>query len=133
MQLPPLNQLLVQDFQGEQSWIGRLLFPLNQLFQSLTNGFNKGITFQDNISCTIYTVNFNNNSSSFPILFKSGISTVPQGLLVINVQDISNAPQALAGAVFPSWTYLSRTSQVNVSSLTGLVSKQQYAVTFLVF
>lgn len=133
MQLPPLIKLLVEDFKEEQKWIGRLLFPLNQLFQSLTDGLNKGITFSENIACQIHTANFNNSSASLPLLFKSTLSTVPIGILVVKVQDSSATPQALTEAVFPIWTYISGTNQISVSSLTGLISKQQYSVTFLVF
>lgn len=132
MQLPPLNRLLVEDFKAEQSWIGRLLYPLNQLFQSLTTGLNKGITFNENIACQIYTVNFNNNTASLPLLFKSTLASPPIGVLVVNVRDISATPTTF-GAVFPTWGYLSGANQVNVSSLSGLVSRQQYSITFLVF
>ena len=132
MQLPPIKRLLTEDFKGEEKWIAKLLFPLNQLFQALSTGLQNGITFQENIASQIHTVTFNNNSAELPIIFRSTMDKAPIGIWVIDVKDVSASPQALSSGVFvTSREYDSANDQHKIISLSGLVSGQQYKVTFV--
>lgn len=134
MKLPPLKRLTVEEFPSQQqSWIGKLLYPLNQVFLALSSGLKNGITFQDNIAAQVYTTTFNNNSAELPIIFKSTLQSKPTGLWVVNVVDVSSTPQALTGAVFAQWDYDSANNQFRITSITGLVSAQTYQLTILGF
>jgi hypothetical protein len=133
MLLPPLNRLSVSSFKGQESWISALLYPLNQLFQSLTSGLQNGITFKDNIACIVKTLNFNNNVNAFPIKFQNTLSTAPMGVWVINIQDVSNSPKALTNPVcVTSWQFVPNTRTVNINAVSGLISGQQYNLTVVV-
>lgn len=132
MQLPPIKRLLTEDFKSEDKWIGKLLFPLNQLLQSLSTGLQNGLTFQENISSQVKTVTFNNNTGEFPIVFKNTLKNSPIGCWVIDVEDISSSPQSLSSAVTVTGrTFDSANNQHRILSLSGLVSGQQYKVSFV--
>lgn len=133
MQLPPIKRLIVEDYPSQKSWIDRLLYPLNQFLTSISTGLQNGITFQENLLSQIQTVTLNNNTAELPILFKWNFQVKPQGLLLVNIQDVSTTPQPFSSAVFPTWTYLDQSKQFRISSISGLVANQRYTLTFLVF
>lgn len=134
MQLPPVRRLLVEDFKTEETWIGKLLYPLNQVFQALSTGLQNGITFQENIASQIQTVNFNYNTSELPIVFKlNKFSSTPIGIWIIKAKDTSTVPQALSGGVFPTdWEFDAVNNQIKINSISGLVSEQQYQLTMII-
>lgn len=136
MKLPPIRRLAVEDFPDQKQWIGRLLTPLNSILQSLSVGIQHNITFQDNIASQLITLTFTNNSSELgtanPQKFLVTLQSKPTQIIVGQAQDVSNAPQSLAGAVFPTWAYQSSSNQVVISAFSGLVSGQRYQINLLV-
>jgi len=136
MFLPPIKRLTEEDFKDQSSWIGKLIYPINQVFQSLANGLQKNITFSENIYCQMVTLQFNNNagelSSDRPQKILYSLSTSPKGLWITNCQDISQSPQPLTGAVFASWQYNSSTNQIYITSISGLVANQKYSISLII-
>lgn len=136
MRLPPIKRLSVEDFKGQEKWIGKLLTPLNQIFQSLSGGLQHNLTFTENIASQLISVRFNNNSAelspSHPIRITNALLTKPSCVFVGQALDISNIPQPLSGSVFPTWSYDSAHNQLVISALSGLVASQTYEITFLI-
>jgi hypothetical protein len=137
MFLPPFKRLSVEDFKDQTKWIAKLLFPINQVFLSLANGLQHGITFKDNIACQIQIVSFNNNSTELspthPIKFLlTSLNTAPVGLWLVSAVDSSAVPQALTTAPFATWNYNSQSRQIYITAVSGLVAGQAYRLTFII-
>lgn len=137
MHLPPIKRLVVSDFKGQEEWIGRLLYPINQVFLALNSGLQKNITITENLAEQIYSTTFQNTATSLsaqnPLQFKFTFSNSPVGLLVVGIQDLTIPGTVFTTAVFPTWSYSSSTQQISVSGLTGLTANHSYQITFRAF
>jgi hypothetical protein len=137
MNLPPIQRLQSSDFHGQEGWIGRLLYPINQIFSALYSGLQNNITFQDNIASQIYTTTFNNVSNELsvasPLKFKWKYKTIPIGLLIVSLQDLTVPQTTFPLGYSPSWSYNSGSSQIEVQLISGLTANHHYSITFLAF
>lgn len=132
MQLPPFKRIVVEDFQDQKSWIGRLLYPINSFFTTISQGMQNGLTFQDNLAAQIVTISFQNTTNAFPLFFKSTLSTKPIGLWIINVQDNTTSPLVLAGPVTPVWQFVDASKQLELLNITGLITNNLYKISMIV-
>lgn len=131
MRLPPIKKLIIEDYPSQKSWIDRLIYPLNQFMTAISSGLQNGLTFEENITSQVYTVEFNNNTAEFPILFTFKFQSKPFGLFIVNIQDVTRIPLPFASAVFPTWTFLDQTRQIRISAISGLVANQRYSLTVI--
>lgn len=127
--LPSIKNLKTEDYLEQKSWIGKLLAPLNQFMQVVYSTLNGGIEFGTNIRSQVTEVTYEVGVTSFPIRFQSSIGK-PQGLLVVNVVDISDTPTTLSAAVFPDWSYVQ--GMVHINALVGLsTAGKKYRLTVI--
>lgn len=126
--LPVIKRFLVDDFPGEQSWIGNLFYPLNLLLNTIYSALSNGLTLAQNSLAQIKTlpVSGNNPVVSFPYAFSPA---TPIGILVLNVSQTNSPLVPLTTAVGCTWTYVSGILAVTVQ---GLQAGQTYNVTFYV-
>lgn len=122
------KKLTVEDFKDEQGWIGKLLQPLNDFFGQVNQGFNNGLTVEDNFSQEIKEIKFLNDSTNFPLNFKTKFSINPKGLTLIYCVDSSNA--ALTVQPWLNWSY--NNGIITIRSITGLVTSSTYTIRILV-
>jgi len=118
------KKLTVEDFTEQQSWIGKLLQPLNDFFSQVYQGWNNGITVEENLHQEFRDLKFTVDSTTFPIKVKSKFSVYPKSLTIVYCQDSTGAgPTA---APWASWTY--NNGQIQISSITGLTVGKTYTV-----
>ena len=122
------KKLSVEDFKEQQSWIAKLLQPLNDFFSQVNQGFNNGLTVEDNLSQEIKEIKFLNNSTNFPLSFKTKFATNPKGLTLIYCVDSSNADLTVQPCL--NWSY--NNGIITIRSITGLVTSNTYTIRLLV-
>lgn len=114
--LPPIQRLVVEDFQDQKTWIGRLLQPLNQFFESVYSALNKNLTIADNISGDVQTIELD---GTFPIKLAWKLKMRPVALLVGNVYRSDGSSTTLTEAVFLQWNF-NQSSQLQIDGVVGI-------------
>jgi hypothetical protein len=115
-QIPAISNLRTEDFPGQEKWISRLFFPLNQFLETVTNAINGNITHGDNIPCQTQQLLFVYGAiTDFPKIFKW---TLPVAPVEIRVCSATENGTAIAMAV--AWSYSAGT--VTISQLLKLTS-----------
>ena len=136
MKLPVYKRINREDIPDAEDWIGRLLYPINQFFESVSAGLNKNITFQDNIQCFSKTLQFKTktdystggwNALSFaiPDSFKvraSGLWIIAGGPRVTDASNIKG--------IYTHWSEKDR--EININWIGGLADDTEYTFTFMV-
>lgn len=136
MRLPPFRRISREDIPQAEDWVGRLLHPINSVFEALASGLNKGITFEENIQSFSKTLQFTTdatytsgswNALSFaiPDTFKvraSGLWIIKGGPTVESASDISG--------IYVNWSENERT--ISINWLGGLADSTKYNFTFMV-
>lgn len=118
------RKLTLEDFKDQQSWIGGLLQAINNFFGDVFQAMNNGISVQDNLYQEIKEIKFLNDSTTFPLEFKTKFNVYPKGLNIVSCRDSSNAD--LTAAPFANWTF--NNGIVRISSITGLTSGRTYTM-----
>jgi hypothetical protein len=127
MKLSP-RRFTLEDFKEQQGWIGQLLSPLNQTIQELFTGFNNNLTIADNLRQEIKDIRLVNETSNFPIKFKTKFTQNPKGLQVIYCAGSDGV--ALTATPWITWVY--NNGQIEISSITSLVASTTYTIRILV-
>lgn len=116
------KKLTIEDFPSQQSWITPLLQSLNDFFQQVYQGWNNGLTIEDNLYQEIRETKIVVDGNSFPIKLKSKFAVYPKSVMVIYCQDTTGSGPTTAPWV--SWSY--NNNQIEISSITGLTSGKTY-------
>lgn len=115
------KKLSVEDFPSQQ-WIGKLLAPVNDFFNQVYQGWNNGITVDENLHQEIREIKLVVDSNAFPLKFKSKFSVYPKGMTVIYCVDTAGAGPSEAPWI--SWSF--NNGQIEVFSITGLTTGKTY-------
>ena len=126
--LPPIKSLQIEDFQDQKSWIGKLLIPLNQFMTTIYNTLNGSLEFGSNIRGQIHTINFIEGTTELPLRFRSTFGR-PQGVLIVNLVDVSDAPATITDAPYADWSFSG--DQFVIRNILGLQSGKKYRITLL--
>jgi hypothetical protein len=123
MKLPIVTQLNREDFPDAPSWITKLLYPLQLFMTAVYSVLNRGITFQDNVSCVVQQFSIvagaseTDNTFSFPCNL---------GRQIVQLTGYCTNANGSYTAVFPqiSWNYIG--SNVVINGIKGLTSGSKY-------
>lgn len=129
-QIPPISRLAQEDFK-DQSWISKLLQPLNQFMLSVITALNKGLTFGENFNALVKVATFVTPASGAFESFSFTTSIPkPVGLWVVKAVDDTTG-QVLTAPVFAYWTFAN--GSVKIENISGLgVPNHTYSVTLIV-
>ena len=123
MKIPSSPLLRSEDYDSSvQSWIGRLLSPLNTFITNVTNAINGGLTFSDNMRGLQKSLSFVYSSNTLPITFAFSFSGTPTALQVVNATE-NGTPTIVQAA----WSYSGST--LKISDLVKLSSGAASALT----
>ena len=75
--IPVIKNLRQEDFPKEESWVSALLSPLNIFINYVVLALNRGLTFQDNLTSQLQTLNFTYQPNSFPIILGRVLTNSP--------------------------------------------------------
>jgi hypothetical protein len=126
--IPNLKRIITEDFKPEvQSWIGKLLQPLNTFMEAVSTALNKGLTIADNFDGQVTTITID----SLPAKFKWNSRRSPVGVFVVYAQEATGSHTTFTTAIFADWTYSD--GQITILNLTGLSvsSTNKFNVTFV--
>lgn len=117
MKLTQLPNLRVEDFQSEQSWIGRLFIQLNPFVQAVNQLFDQNVDYTDNIKSVTkqYTV-----TTFQPVSFQWPFSdTAPVDLRIVQALK---GTQLTPTILLPAWSFDSTDDQVTIEQLVEVTS-----------
>jgi hypothetical protein len=124
--LPSLKRIQSEDFPGQASWIGKLLYPLNVFMESISAALSNGLTVGENFDGQVKTVTV----SEVPVEWRWERKSKPLGLWTVSVVDKDGVAIPLCA---PTWEFTSA-GTVKVTALSGITptSSNYYTVTFVV-
>lgn len=123
------QKFTVEEFTEQQSWIGRLFSPLNQLLGELVQAFSNKINIEDNLFQEIREIRFKNSSNNFPYVFGTKFGSAPKGLMSIY---LFNSDTGVIANETPLvvWSYTNQ--DINISSISGLTADTNYILRLLI-
>ena len=124
--LPTVKRLTREDFKEAPEWITRLLFWLNNFYDSVFSALNKNLDFAANI--TSQEQNFEIIGGASPsantIQFSLKMNRKPRGLVKLKVTQRSGNYVAIGSAVDIEWR--EESGIVYITSVTGLTNGTTY-------
>ena len=123
------QKFTVEDFKGQQSWIGKLFSPLNQFTGDVVRAFSNGFTVEDNLYQEIKEIKWTSSAQNFPLKFKTKFAVYPKGLFPIYLHNNTLGAYSLA-APWVVWTYAD--GQVVITDISGLTIASTYTIRLLV-
>lgn len=122
------RRLSLEDFKGQEAWIGPLLSAINQALQELQPINVNQLTVAENLSQEIIEIKFVNDSVAFPLRAKTKFNQLPKGLHIIYCM----ASDGTTSVDYPWPDYSFSNQQMIINSLTNLTSGKTYTVRILV-
>lgn len=123
------QQFTVESFPEQQTWIGKLFSPLNQLTGYLVRAFRNQLTIADNLFQEIKEIKFINNNVNFPLRFTPKFSSQPIGLTCIYIYNNTDSTYSLT-APHVVWGYDG--TQIVISDVDNLSNNHSYTIKLLV-
>lgn len=134
--LPVIRRISREDLKDAPSWIERLLYPINLVFDALYIALNKGLTFQENINSTIRELDFTTESTYIsskawvPIRFTHGLRTRPYAVLLCQIFENEGVTTPITEPVYVDWIEIN--GQIVINFITGLTNDKTYKIRVLV-
>lgn len=138
MKLPIFRRINREDLKAAPDWIGNLLYPLNNVFESVYNTLNRNITFSDNFLSFQKVIEFTTasdyclNGTWEPIVF-----AIPDyfrvkitGVLILSLRPTD--PTALTCSDATSLTWAENNRTVVIDWVAGLCDSTKYSLSMLV-
>lgn len=116
------NRKFQQEDFKDQSWIGRLLSPLNTHISEIFNAFQNQITVKDNLYQEIKSFTFVNEVSNFPIRIKTKFNKYPEGMTVIYCREANGAYPSVSPLI--QWTF--NDGELSMNAISGLTTSAKY-------
>jgi hypothetical protein len=118
------RKLTVEDFKDQQNWIGKLLSPMNDYFQQIYQGWNNGITVEDNLFREIRELKFTVDASTFPLRFKPKFASTPKGMNLIYCIDADGTDLTQV----PCVNFRTNNGLIEITSIGGLTTGHTYTL-----
>lgn len=124
--LPPIKRLIVEEFDKEyRPLLEKLLYPINQFFESVSSSFNNSLTFSENFAAQELDIEVTAPVSPANIInFKSTLRGPCKGIICTRVEDLTIPTAVLASAPFIQFN--NGTGQISIINVTGLIANHQY-------
>jgi hypothetical protein len=127
-----LRRLIQEDFPGKYNdLLEKLLFPINEALELVSNAFNNSITVADNMSAqeTVLDVTGPVNPTN-PVFFRSTLKGPCRGIICIAADIVGNGSPVTGQ---PFFTFESAGTQIKVTNITNLVAGTRYQLRLYAF
>lgn len=128
------RRIVKEDFkQEDQVFVNKLLFPINQMFESLVLALNKGLTFEDNVDSQIRDVTTSVDASGVPIVDLSIPSTLrgqAKGLLCLSANNLTDT--TVYPTTAPFINFIQDGKDLRILHITGLQASNTYQLKLLI-
>lgn len=132
MKLPSQKKILREDLKDAPKWANVVVDTFNSFAETIYQGFNKNITFSENVGCFIKELTYK-TSSGYPaaenVEFASELKTKATGLWVLQCVDRSTYEPA-AGPVYVPW--VEDNGVIVIGAVTGLAASKTYVLRLLI-
>lgn len=122
------QKFTVEGFNDQAGWIGKLFSPLNSFITQVVGAFQNQITVEDNLYAEIKSVSFVNETTNYPIKFKTKFNKYPKMVLVGSCID-SNGGYSSEHPLI-QWTF--GDGNLSISSISGLTLSSKYIINLLI-
>lgn len=119
------TRFLVEDFQEQKGWIGKLLSNLNSFIEEVVGAITSGLTVEDNLQQEIKEIKFQNQTNNFPLKFLTKFAINPRGLNIIYCYNVTDNTMP-ASSIWPKWSY--GNGELKISAIDGLTSGKVYVI-----
>ena len=126
MKITP-RRLLSEDFK-DQSWIGKLLAPLNEHISQVVQALTGNITFQDNLFSEIKELEV--RDSDLPLKFRCKYVSKPKAVFVGQCEEISGSSTLLPGPVTVDWEWAGQV--VTIKQVFNINAATKYRLNLVV-
>ncbi len=127
-----LRRILSEDFpQKYNDLLDKLLYPINDAIESISNAMNNSLTVADNMSAqeTVLDITTLPTASS-PIYFRSTLKSPCRGITCI-AADVTGSGTAPTGQ--PFFTFENAGNNIKVTNITNLTSGTRYSLRIYAF
>jgi hypothetical protein len=131
--LPPIKRLIVEEFDKEyRSLLQKLLYPVNQFFESVSNSLNNSLTFSENFAAQELDIEITAPiSPSNSTNFKSALRGPCKGIICTRVEDLTIPTDVLSSAPFVQFN--NDSNQITIINVTGLTATHKYRLHLVAF
>lgn len=134
MKLPIFKRIVREDIKDAPDWVANLIYPINQVFETVYNTLNRGVTFQDNFLGFQKTFQFQTKPTytsgdwdvirlAIPDFFKVRIS----GAWIVKGGPVNTSQIKNISGLYLSWSQGNGT--IDIDWLGGLEDDTQYSFT----
>lgn len=133
--LPDIKRILKEDLGNDvPEYIDKIIGPVNSLSESVYQALGKQITFADNITSSIKTLEVT-TSAVYPLAFPkvstpSGITKRADGVLILQIQNKANLYAPILTSPFLSW--LDTGGNIEINHISGLLPSTTYIFKILI-
>lgn len=123
-----VQKFSVENFQDQKTWIDKLFGPLNNFMSQVYVAFNNQLTVADNLYMEFKSIVVVNETTNFPVKFKTKYNKYPEMVVVGKCTD-SNG---LYSSVYPLITWTFSNQVLEIQSISGLTASEKYTIKLLI-
>lgn len=129
--LPTIKRITEEVFPSDvKKWLPKLLAPLNQFMEQLTNALNKNLTIRENFAGEILEATLD---GEYPLNIAYGLKAPPKVAILGSCVEVEGNHSIPLAALYLDWTFSSNgTFQIN--EVVGLTpsSTAKYRINILI-
>lgn len=137
MKLPSYKRISREDLKDSPDWVGNLLYPINQFFETVYNTLNGQVTYSDNFLSFQKILQFTTDSAysggtwdviqfAIPDSFRNKVS----GVLILSLRPEDST--LVKGSSPTSLVWSENNRSISLDWIAGLSNSKIYNITVLV-
>lgn len=123
------NRKFQQEDFKDQKWIGALLSPLNTFISEIYSAFQNRLSVADNLYQEIKTLSLVNETSNFPVNFKTKFNKNPEGLTLIYCKASDGTLPSAQPLI--DWGF--NDGILTITSISNLTASKKYTIKLHLF
>lgn len=131
MKLPALPRVLREDIDDAPAWVEKLIGPINTIAEAVYQGFNKSLTFDENLACFTKELVYK-TPSTYPttetVTFTNDLKIKATGVQIL--QAVEKATYLGVAATGIAW--VENNGKILISTITGLQADKVYLIRLLI-
>lgn len=124
--LPRIQRIIQEDFPG-RPWLAKLIYPINQFFESIYGALANNLTVAENLNAQIKSITF--TSTDVPLKFATTTLSKPTDLVLTKLSRSDSV--VTTNAVTVDWSFSD--NQITINNITGLTASVTYTARFMIF
>ena len=114
--IPPLRRISAEDFVDQAEWIGKLIQPLNDHMERVTNALNKGLTLEENTASKIIDVKLD---GQMPAKIAWNLRARPKTVIVGAFRRADGVSFTITDAVQVQWSF-NQKGELQIDTVVGI-------------